>query len=172
MTSSTPTAAASSRPQVSSLGPAIDDYLAHGSVNLAKVRAVVVSQQGNLLAERYYRSDAVEHLGVQQVTWSVMSTLVGIALTKGDLTSLDQTVGGLFPDQRSTMSDRSAAVTIRQLLTMCRNRAPRQPHDWLPVRPARRRRLPCLDRSSTPSRRSGRVRSSPSGHRLPLVPPA
>jgi CubicO group peptidase (beta-lactamase class C family) len=97
MTSATPTVGVSSTAPVPSLGTAIDDYLAHGSVNLAKIRAVLVSQRGNLLAERYYRSDAAEHVEVQSVTKSVISTLVGIALTKGSLTSLDQTVCELFP---------------------------------------------------------------------------
>jgi CubicO group peptidase (beta-lactamase class C family) len=118
MTSATPTVGVSSIAPVASLGTAIDDYLAHGSANLGKIRAVLVGQQGNLLAERYYHSDAAEHVEVQSVTKSVISTLVGIALTKGSLRSLDQTVGELFPQHRSTMSKRSAATTVRQLLTM------------------------------------------------------
>ena len=118
MPSATPTAGASSTAPGPALGMAIDDYLRHGSASLNRIRAVLVNHQGNLVAERYYDSDTTVHLGVQSVTWSVISTLVGIALTKGDLTSLDQTVGDLFPDQRSSMSKRSAAVTIRQLLTM------------------------------------------------------
>ena len=47
-----------------------------------------------------------------------MSTLVGIALTKGDLKSLDQTLGELLPRHRSAMSKSSAGTTVRQLLTM------------------------------------------------------
>jgi hypothetical protein len=83
MTSATPTVGVSSIAPVTSLGTAIDDYLAHGSANLGKIRAVLVSQRGNLPAERYYHSDAAEHVEVQSVTKSVISTLVGIALTKG-----------------------------------------------------------------------------------------
>jgi hypothetical protein len=36
-------------------GTAIDDYIAHGSVNLQNIRAILVSQRGELLAERYYK---------------------------------------------------------------------------------------------------------------------
>jgi hypothetical protein len=79
------------------LGTAIDDYLSHGSVNLQNIRAVLVSQHGEMLAERYYHSDAAEYAEIQSATKSVISTLVGIALAKGDLKSLDQTVGELLP---------------------------------------------------------------------------
>jgi CubicO group peptidase (beta-lactamase class C family) len=44
--------------------------------------------------------------------------LVGIALTKGDLKSLNQTVGELLPQHRSAMSKSSARTSVRQLLTM------------------------------------------------------
>ena len=40
-------------------------------------------------------------------TLLALSTLVGIALTKGDLKSLDQTVGELLPQHRSAMSKSS-----------------------------------------------------------------
>jgi CubicO group peptidase (beta-lactamase class C family) len=100
------------------LGTAIDDYLAHGSVNLQNIRAVVVSQRGQLLAERYYHSDGAAYAELHSATKSVISTLVGIALTKGDLKSLDQTLGELLPQHRSAMSKSSAGTTVRQLLTM------------------------------------------------------
>jgi CubicO group peptidase (beta-lactamase class C family) len=89
-----------------------------GSVNLKNIRAVLISQRGDLLAERYYDSDAAEHVELQSATKSVISTLVGIALTQGDFKSLDQTVGELLPQHRSAMSKSSAGTTIRHLLTM------------------------------------------------------
>jgi len=100
------------------LGTVIDDYLAHGSVNLQNIRAVLVSKRSELLAERYYHSDAAAYAEIHSATKSVTSTLVGIALTKGDLKSLDQTLGELLPQHRSAMSKSSARTTVRQLLTM------------------------------------------------------
>jgi CubicO group peptidase (beta-lactamase class C family) len=100
------------------LGTAIDDYMAHGPVNLQNIRAVLVSQHGELLAQRYYHSDAAAHAEIHSATKSVISTLVGIALTKGDLKSLDQTLGELLPQHRSAMSKSSARTTVQQLLTM------------------------------------------------------
>jgi hypothetical protein len=53
-TSVPPTGVASSAVPRAAVGTAIDDYLAHGSVNLQNIRAVLVSQRGELLAERYF----------------------------------------------------------------------------------------------------------------------
>ena len=104
-TSVPPTVVATSAVPSAGLGTAIDNYVAHGSANLQNIRAVLVSQRGQLLAERYYHSDAAEYVELQSATKSVISTLVGIALTKGDLKSLDQTVGELLPQHRSAMSE-------------------------------------------------------------------
>jgi CubicO group peptidase (beta-lactamase class C family) len=117
----------------------IDDYIAHGSANLQNIRAVLVSQGGELLAERYYRSDAAEHVEIQSVTKSVVSTLVGIALTKGDLKSLDQTLGELLPQHRSAMATSSARLTVRQLLTMTAGWTP--DYDPEPAKPKLVRRI-------------------------------
>jgi CubicO group peptidase (beta-lactamase class C family) len=117
-TSVPPTPVASSAVPRAALGTVIDDYLAHGSVNLQNIRAVLVTQRGELLAERYYHSDAAAYAEIHSATKSVMSTLIGIALTKGDLRSLDQTLGELLPQHRTAMSKSSARTTIRQLLTM------------------------------------------------------
>lgn len=117
-TSVPPTGVASSAVRRAAVGTAIDDYLAHGAVNLQNIRAVLVSQRGELLADRYYHSDAAAYAEIQSATKSVMSTLIGIALTKGDLESPDQTLGELLPQHRSAMSKSAARTTVRQLLTM------------------------------------------------------
>ena len=99
------------------LGVAIDDHRAD-LVNLAAIRAVLVSRRGELVAERYYGSEAGDYQDVWSVTKSVTSTLVGIALQKGQLRSVDQTVSELLPQFRTTMAPASGRVTLRQLLTM------------------------------------------------------
>ena len=72
-TSLSPTGVASSAVPRAAIGTAIDDYLAHGSVNLQNIRAVLVSQRGELLAERYYHSDTAEDVEIQSATKSVSS---------------------------------------------------------------------------------------------------
>lgn len=117
-TSVPPTSVASSAMPPAALGTVIDDYLAHGSVDLQNIRAVLVSQRSELLAERYYRGDTAAYAEIHSATKIVTSTLVGIALTKGDVKSLDQTLGELLPQHRSAMSKSSARTTVPQLLTM------------------------------------------------------
>jgi hypothetical protein len=108
VTSAPPTAVANSAVPRAELGTAINDYLAHGSANLQ----VLVSRRGELLAERYYNSDVAEYLEIHSATKDVISTLVGIALTNGDLKSLNQTVGELLPQHRSAMSKSSARTSV------------------------------------------------------------
>ena len=78
-------------PSVSDLNPAIDQYVTDSRL-WVNTRAVLVSHRGELIAERYYLSDAEERADVFSVTKSVIATLVGIALADGKL-SLDQTWG-------------------------------------------------------------------------------
>ena len=119
---------------------------------LQNIRAVVVSQRGQLLAERYYHSDGATYAELHSATKSVISTLVGIALTKGDLKSLDQTLGELLPQHRSAMSKSSARTTVRQLLTMTGG--------WTAFYDARRPGRSWRDESSPRDRRSIRADSS------------
>lgn len=105
-------------PTTPTVTTALDDYVAAGSVEVANLRSVAVSRGGQVLADRYYDSSAAEYMGVESVTKSVISTLVGVALAEGKLTSLDQTVGELLPQDRALMKKATAAITVRELLTM------------------------------------------------------
>jgi CubicO group peptidase (beta-lactamase class C family) len=55
---------------------------------------------------------------VWSVTKSVVSTLIGLAIADGILTSLDQTLAELMPQHRHAMSTAVAGVTLRQLMSM------------------------------------------------------
>jgi CubicO group peptidase (beta-lactamase class C family) len=66
-------------------------------VNLKGIRTVLVSREGQLRAELYRDSDPGEYLNIQSATKSVISTLVGIAVTRGELTGLDQQLSELLP---------------------------------------------------------------------------
>lgn len=82
------------------------------------VRAVLVDVDGELLYERYNESSSAEYADVRGVTTSILSILVGVALDRGDLESLDQTVGELLPDHSDAMAPGVPDVTLRELLTM------------------------------------------------------
>jgi CubicO group peptidase (beta-lactamase class C family) len=98
---------------------AIEDELTTGSVALDNVRSVLVSVDGESKVSHYRHGFTAEHsTHVWSVTKSVVATLVGIAISEGILDSLDQTLGELLPEHRSSMSSSVAAVTLRQLMTM------------------------------------------------------
>ena len=83
---------------------ALADAVAHDP-RYAQTTNLVVLRDGELAFERHYGDDSADHLAdVYSVTKSVVSTLVGIALGRGELASLDLTVHG--------------GRTYRHLLTM------------------------------------------------------
>ena len=78
-----------------------------------------MSVGGVPVVERYYGdSNAAATADVRSVTKGLVGTLVGVALAEGRLRSLDESLGELLPEHRASMSDRVAAVTLRQVLTM------------------------------------------------------
>ena len=105
------------RPDFAVIESEVEKQISHGAPELAAVRAVVVSVNGDTVIEHYRDSDASEYAHVWSVTKSVMSILIGIALDEGHLTSLDQTLAELLPRYRPEMTDQVAAITLRQLLT-------------------------------------------------------
>jgi CubicO group peptidase (beta-lactamase class C family) len=99
------------------LAAAVDRFVDQNQgIAIRNRRAILVSVHGETLVERYYDS-AEETAPVASVTKSVVSTLVGIAVSQGLLT-VDQTVGELLPSHRASMSAQVAGITVRQLLTM------------------------------------------------------
>ena len=82
----------------------------------AQVAGLLVIHDGRIVLERYA-------LGLQEdMRWSSMSmiksltsTLVGVALQQGALTSLDDAVSNYIPELRGSAYD---AVTVRHLITM------------------------------------------------------
>jgi CubicO group peptidase (beta-lactamase class C family) len=92
----------------------------HISAHLPNVSSLLVIRHGYLVFERYYDGRGpAEVRDTQSVAKSVISALVGIALAKGYLNSLEQTVLSFFPDYASAVRDeRMGAVTLRHLLTM------------------------------------------------------
>ncbi|MBA2278274.1 MAG: serine hydrolase [Chloroflexia bacterium] len=99
---------------------ALPDAIDAALVELPTVTGVVVIHNGYLVSEHYpgaYERD--DPINIRSVTKSVVATLIGIALRRQDLDSLDQTVGDLIPDRIPDDADPAVAdVTLRDLLTM------------------------------------------------------
>jgi CubicO group peptidase (beta-lactamase class C family) len=87
--------------------------------DLDRMRSLVVVREGKVVLERYYRGFTSDSLAdVRSVTKSVVSTLTGIALGQGALTSLELTVGELLRPELGTPTPQQASITVRNLLTM------------------------------------------------------
>lgn len=85
------------------------------------VHALLVARRGALVFERYFQEyDATEPHTLQSVTKSVTSALVGIAVDRGEIASLDLTLGELFTEYADILDSDSvkAGIRIRDLLSM------------------------------------------------------
>jgi CubicO group peptidase (beta-lactamase class C family) len=85
---------------------------------------VLVSVGGELVVERYYRDRRRDDLtNLHSVTKSVLSTLVGIAIGDGRL-STATTIGDVLPERVPADEPAKAAITVEHLLTMTSGLAP------------------------------------------------
>jgi CubicO group peptidase (beta-lactamase class C family) len=114
-----PEATHSASPSPIELERAIGDYIANGSVALGTINSVVVEIDGIRQLELYRNGGGPNHYShVWSVTKSVVSTLVGIAIAEGKISSLDATLPELLPDNAAQMSPDQRSITLRQVLTM------------------------------------------------------
>jgi CubicO group peptidase (beta-lactamase class C family) len=85
-----------------------------------KLHSLIMLRNGRVILELYlppYDKDRLHN--VKSVSKSVMSALVGIALEKEILSSLEQTVFDFFPEYiTDDMDRRKRSITLRHLLTM------------------------------------------------------
>ena len=103
------------------------------------VRSVLVNLDGQMLLERYTGSEPRRNHNVFSVTKSVVSALIGIALTEGALHGLADPLAKLLPSRRSQMPAKAAMITLEQLLTMTsglpgtlnNNDQGKPPKDWV-----------------------------------------
>ena len=83
-----------------------------------QITSLVVTRDGAIVREQYWHGGGPDTpQDVRSVTKSVTSLLVGTALDRGCLRSLDQTVGEMLGPLGPPDSDKRA-ITVRHLLTM------------------------------------------------------
>jgi CubicO group peptidase (beta-lactamase class C family) len=111
------------------------ESIARGNYN---IDSLLIIRNGNLVAEMvHYPYDAATLHHIFSCTKSVTSTLIGMALARGAITSLDQRVLDFFPDRTAAnLDDAKRAMTLEDLLTMSGG------FDW----PGGMREYPTLDR--------------------------
>ena len=90
------------------------------AAELPRVHSLLVGWRGDLILERYFNGTRPTRLAnIQSASKSVLSALVGIALDRGLIASVDQPLASLVPDLlKGTADPRKRTITIEDLLTM------------------------------------------------------
>jgi len=92
---------------------------AKAAAGLPRLKSLLVSHRGNLVLERYYNgARATQVTNIKSASKSVISALVGIAVSKGLIKSADQPIADYFPELAKDKEPKKRAITIDDLLTM------------------------------------------------------
>ena len=89
------------------------------AATLPRLRSLLVSHRGELVLERYYGGARATHAAnIKSASKSVISALVGIAVSRGLIKGLDQPIADYFPELAKDPEKRKREITIEDLLTM------------------------------------------------------
>jgi CubicO group peptidase (beta-lactamase class C family) len=95
---------------------AIDSYIRE---TLPLTSSVLVARHGYIVFERYFTRDRSDTREIFSATKSVLSALVGIAISQGYLKGADQRLIEYFPENVSEkLNPQVTQITLRHLLTM------------------------------------------------------
>ena len=109
-----------STPAEQGLDPMLVSELYRNAAELETLYGLLVIKNDHLIAEMYFNEGTVDRKNQQQsVTKSFTSSLVGIALDQGCLSSVDQKMFEFFPEFVGQVDDpRKEQITIRDMLQM------------------------------------------------------
>ncbi|BDZ63375.1 serine hydrolase domain-containing protein [Agromyces mangrovi Wang et al. 2018] len=82
-----------------------------------QLRALVVTLDGEPILDETFGAAADDGWDTEEVTMSVISTLIGIAIADGSVSGVDATLAELLPDDVDRMSAATADATLDQVLT-------------------------------------------------------
>jgi CubicO group peptidase (beta-lactamase class C family) len=95
------------------------ESVAKSAAALPRLRSLLVSHKGTLVLERYFNgARATQAANIKSASKSVISALVGIAVSKGLIKNVDQPIAGYFPELATDPEPKKREITIEDLLTM------------------------------------------------------
>ena len=107
-------AQAPAAPGLAALEPA-----AKAASELPRLRSLLVSWRGTLVLERYYNgARAAQPANIKSASKSVIAALVGIAVSKGLIKTVDQPIADYFPELAKDKEPKKREITIEDLITM------------------------------------------------------
>lgn len=88
--------------------------------SINSVTSLLIQKDGELLTERYFgRLDENESTNIKSASKSIISLLVGIAVDRGDIESVDQPIAQYFEGYfKNNSNPQKEKITIKDLLTM------------------------------------------------------
>jgi CubicO group peptidase (beta-lactamase class C family) len=97
--------------------PAALEAAAQAAAALPRIKSLLVSHKGSLILERYYHgARATQLANIKSASKSVIAALVGIAMSKRQIKSLDQPIADFFPELAKEPEKRE--ITVEDLVTM------------------------------------------------------
>jgi CubicO group peptidase (beta-lactamase class C family) len=96
------------------------DMIEHVEKNRFNIDSILIVRNGNMVLDVYFGpfSKGQNH-PVYSVTKSIMSALIGIAIDKGYIQSVDQSIVDFFPDKEfANMNELKKSITLENLLMM------------------------------------------------------
>ena len=86
---------------------------------LPRLRGLLVSIGGELIEEHYFNGASERSVAnLKSASKSIISILVGIAINRGDIESVDQPITDFFPEELADAEDLRRSITVEDLLTM------------------------------------------------------
>ena len=109
-----------STPEKQDLNPLLVSELYLDASKLETLYSLLVIKDGSLIAEKYFNKGSIDQLSKRaSVTKSYISALLGIALDKGFIKSIDDKMNDFFPEIADQLTDvRKKEITIREMLQM------------------------------------------------------
>ena len=89
------------------------------AAQLPRLQSLVVEWRGLVVGERYFRgATRTTPANIKSASKSIIAALVGVAIARGDLRDVHQTVGELLPAETRELDEAKRSITIEDLLTM------------------------------------------------------
>jgi CubicO group peptidase (beta-lactamase class C family) len=99
--------------------PAALENAAKAASALPRLRSLLVSHRGTLVLERYFNgARAAQPANIKSASKSVISALVGIAVSRGLIADVNQAIADYFPELATDPEPKKRAITVEDLLTM------------------------------------------------------
>jgi CubicO group peptidase (beta-lactamase class C family) len=89
------------------------------AAELPRLHSLLVRHRGRLVGERYFRgATRASRANIKSASKSIVSLLVGIAISEGRIRGIDQTIGELLPAETRGLDARKRGITVEDLLSM------------------------------------------------------